>query len=99
MSGDTTMTMIGNLTAEPDLRFTPSGAAMLKFTVASTPRILDRTTNEWRDGEPLFMLCTAWRELAENAAESLFKGARVVVSGRLRQSKWETTEGEKRSTY
>jgi single-strand DNA-binding protein len=93
------MTLVGNLTAPPDLRYTPAGVAMARFTVASTPRVLDRTTNEYRDGDPLFLTCTAWRELAEHAAESLTKGARVVVVGRLRLSRWETDEGEKRSTY
>jgi single-strand DNA-binding protein len=99
VAGDTTVTVIGNLVGDLDLRYTPSGVAMAKFTVASTPRVLDRTTNEYRDGDPLFLGCTAWRELAEHAAESLTKGARVVVVGRLRLSRWETEEGEKRSTY
>jgi single-strand DNA-binding protein len=93
------MTIVGNLTDDPELRFTPAGVAMAKFTVASTPRIYDRTTGEYRDGEPLFMACTAWRDLAEHLAESLTKGARVVVTGRLRQSRWETENGEKRSAY
>lgn len=99
MSNDTTVTVVGNLTAEPDLRFTPAGVAMAKFTVASTPRVFDRESNQWRDGEPLFLMCTAWRELAEHAAESLSKGSRVLVVGRLRLSKWETEAGEKRSAY
>jgi single-strand DNA-binding protein len=99
MANETSVTVIGNLTADPDLRFTPQGTAMAKFTVASTPRVLDRQSNEYRDGDPLFLTCTAWRELAEHAAESLRKGTRVVVVGRLRLSRWETDEGEKRSAY
>ncbi len=97
MAGETTITTVGNLTSDPELRFTPQGVAMVKFTVASTPRTFDRTKNEWADGEPLFLNCTAWRDLAEHVAESLSKGARVVVTGRLRLSRWETPEGEKRS--
>jgi single-strand DNA-binding protein len=99
MANETSITVVGNLTADPELRFTGQGTAMTKFTVASTPRVFDRTKNEYRDGEPLFLTCTAWRELAEHVAESLTKGARVVVVGRLRLSRWETDEGEKRSTY
>jgi single-strand DNA-binding protein len=99
VSGETTITVFGNLTDNPDLRYTPAGVAMLKFAIASTPRVLDRATGEYRDGDTLFLGCTAWRELAEHAAESLTKGARVVVVGRLRLSRWETDEGEKRSTY
>ena len=99
MANDTTVTVVGNLTADPDLRFTPAGVALAKFTVASTPRVLDRASGEYRDGDPLFLTCTAWRELAEHAAESLRKGTRVVVVGRLRLSRWETDEGEKRSAY
>jgi single-strand DNA-binding protein len=99
MANDTTITVVGNLTTDPDLRFTPAGVAKVKFTVASTPRVFDKATNEYKDGEPLFLTCTAWRELAEHAAESLRKGTRVVVTGRLRLSKWETDEGEKRSAY
>ena len=100
MSNETTVTVIGNLTADPELRYTPNGGiAMAKFTVASTPRVFDRTANEYKDGDPLFLTCTAWRELAEHAAESLRKGHRVVVVGRLRLSRWETEEGEKRSAY
>ena len=99
MANDTSITVIGNLTADPDLRYTPQGTAMAKFTVASTPRVRDRETNEYHDGDPLFLTCTAWRELAEHAAESLRKGVRVVVVGRLRLSRWETDEGEKRSAY
>ena len=100
MSNETTVTVIGNLTADPELRYTPNGGtAMAKFTVASTPRVFDRTASEYKDGDPLFLTCTAWRELAEHAAESLRKGHRVVVVGRLRLSRWETEEGEKRSAY
>jgi single-strand DNA-binding protein len=97
MAGDTTITVIGNLTDDPELRFTPSGAAVAKFRVASTPRIMDRTTNEWKDGEPLFLACTVWRQAAEHVAESLQRGARVIVSGRLKQRSYETREGEKRT--
>jgi single-strand DNA-binding protein len=91
------MTVVGNLTADPELRYTGAGVAMARFTVASTPRVRDKATNEYRDGEPLFLTCTAWRTLAEHLAESLTKGARVVVVGRLRQSRWEDDKGEKRS--
>ncbi|MEQ4300609.1 single-stranded DNA-binding protein [Plantactinospora sp. B6F1] len=97
MAGDTTITVIGNLTDDPELRFTPSGAAVAKFRVASTPRFMDRTTNEWKDGEPLFLSCTVWRQAAEHVAESLQRGTRVIVSGRLRQRSYETREGEKRT--
>lgn len=97
MAGDTVITVIGNLTADPELRFTPSGAAVANFTVASTPRTFDRQSNEWKDGEALFMRCNIWREAAENVAESLTKGARVIVSGRLKQRSYETREGEKRT--
>ncbi|HET8683308.1 MAG TPA: single-stranded DNA-binding protein [Micromonosporaceae bacterium] len=97
MAGDTTITVIGNLTDDPELRFTPSGAAVAKFRVASTPRFLDRTSGEWKDGEPLFLNCNVWRQVAENVAESLQRGARVIVSGRLRQRSYETKEGEKRT--
>jgi single-strand DNA-binding protein len=96
-AGDVTITVIGNLTNDPELRFTPSGAAVARFSVASTPRILDRQTNEWKDGDPLFLSCNIWRQAAENVAESLQKGARVIVSGRLRQRSYETREGEKRT--
>ena len=99
MSNDTTLTVVGNLTADPEVRFLDSGAAMAKFTIASTPRTYDKTSNEWRDGEPMFLTCTAWRQLAENAAESLTKGTRVVVTGRLRQHHWENEQGEKRSMF
>ena len=97
MAGDTVITVIGNLTADPELRFTPSGAAVANFTVASTPRQFDRQTNEWKDGEALFLRCNIWREAAENVAESLTRGARVIVSGRLKQRSFETREGEKRT--
>ena len=96
-AGDTTITVIGNLTDDPELRFTPSGAAVAKFRVASTPRFMDKASNEWKDGEPLFLACTVWRQAAENVAESLQRGARVIVSGRLRQRSYETREGEKRT--
>jgi single-strand DNA-binding protein len=97
MAGDTTITVIGNLTDDPELRFTPSGAAVAKFRVASTPRFMDRASGEWKDGEPLFLSCTVWRQAAENVAESLQRGTRVIVSGRLRQRSYETREGEKRT--
>jgi single-strand DNA-binding protein len=97
MAGDTTITVIGNLTDDPELRFTPSGAAVAKFRVASTPRFMDRQSGEWKDGDPLFLQCTVWRQAAENVAESLQRGARVIVSGRLRQRSYETREGEKRT--
>jgi single-strand DNA-binding protein len=96
-AGDVTITVIGNLPDDPELRFTPSGAAVAKFRVASTPRFLDRQTNEWKDGEPLFLQCNIWRQAAENVAESLQRGARVIVTGRLRQRTYETREGEKRT--
>jgi single-strand DNA-binding protein len=97
VAGDTVITVIGNLTADPELRFTPSGAAVANFTVASTPRTFDRQTNEWKDGEALFLRCNIWREAAENVAESLTRGSRVIVSGRLKQRSFETREGEKRT--
>jgi single-strand binding protein len=96
-AGDTTITLIGNLTDDPELRFTASGVAMARFRVASTPRQLDRQTGEWKDGEPLFMNCTVWRQAAEHVAESLQRGTRVIVSGRLRQRSYETQQGEKRT--
>lgn len=95
-AGDITVTVIGNLTNDPELRFTPSGAAVASFTVASSSRVLDKTTNEWKDGETVFMRCSVWRQYAENVAESLTKGTRVIVSGRLKQRSYETREGEKR---
>ncbi len=98
MAGETQITVVGNLTADPELRFTPSGAAVANFTVASTPRQFDRQSNDWKDGETLFMRCSVWREAAENVAESLTRGARVVVSGRLVSRSWEDKEtGQKRS--
>lgn len=97
MAGETVITVVGNLTADPELRFTPSGAAVASFTVASTPRTFDRQTNEWKDGEALFLRCSIWRQAAENVAESLTRGMRVVVQGRLQQRSYETREGEKRT--
>lgn len=97
MAGETVITVVGNLTDDPELRFTPSGAAVANFTVASTPRTLDRQTNEWKDGDPLFLRCSIWRQAAENVAESLQRGMRVVVQGRLKQRSYETKEGEKRT--
>ena len=99
MAGETVITVIGNLTNDPELRFTPSGAAVASFTVASTPRTLDRNSNEWKDGEALFLRCSIWRQAAENVAESLQKGARVIVQGRLKQRSFETREGEKRTVF
>ena len=96
-AGDTTITVVGNLTDDPELRFTPSGAAVAKFRVASTPRFMDKSTNEWKDGEPLFLACTVWRQAAENVAESLQRGSRIIVTGRLKQRTYETREGEKRT--
>jgi single-strand DNA-binding protein len=97
MAGETVITVIGNLTGDPELRFTPSGAAVANFTVASTPRTFDRQSNEFKDGDTLFMRCSIWREAAENVAESLTKGTRVIVTGRLVQRSYETREGEKRT--
>ena len=94
MAGETTITLVGNLTADPELRFTPSGAAVANFTVASTPRTFDRNTNEWRDGDAMFLNCAVWRQAAENVAESLQKGMRVIVQGRLKSRSYETREGE-----
>lgn len=99
MAGETTITVVGNLTDDPELRFTPSGAAVAKFRIASTPRTLDRQTGEWKDGEPLFLACNIWRDAAEHVAESLQRGTRVIVQGRLRQRSYETREGEKRTVY
>ena len=99
MAGETVITVVGNLTDDPELRFTPSGAAVANFRVASTPRIFDRQTNEWKDGDPLFLSCSVWRQAAENVAESLQRGARVVVTGRLKQRSYETREGEKRTVF
>src|SRR6266852_6140063 len=97
MAGDTTITVIGNLTADPELRFTPSGAAVANFTIASTPRKFNRDTSEWEDQEALFLRCSIWRQAAENVAESLQRGMRVIAQGRLVQRSFETKEGEKRS--
>src|SRR4051795_10784895 len=97
MAGETTITVVGNLTDDPELRFTPSGAAVANFTVASTPRFLDKQTNEWKDGDALFLRCSVWRQAAENVAESLVRGSRVIVTGRLKQRSYETKEGEKRT--
>ena len=97
MAGETTITVVGNLTDDPELRFTPSGAAVANFTVASTPRNFDRQSGEWKDGDALFLRCNVWRQAAENVAESLTRGMRVMVSGRLRHRSFETREGEKRT--
>lgn len=97
MAGDTILTLVGNLTNDPELRFTPSGAAVANFTVASTPRTFDRQSNEWKDGETLFLRCSVWRDAAENVAESLQRGSRVIVTGRLKSRSYETKEGEKRT--
>jgi single-strand DNA-binding protein len=99
MAGETTITLVGNLTADPELRFTPSGAAVANFTVASTPRTFDRQTNEWRDGDAMFLNCAVWRQAAENVAESLQKGMRVIVHGRLKSRSYETREGERRTVF
>ena len=97
MAGETTITVVGNLTADPELRFTQAGAAVASFTVASTPRTFDRASGEWKDGEALFLRCSIWRQAAENVAESLTRGMRVIVQGRLRQRTFDTKEGEKRT--
>ena len=97
MAGETTVTIIGNLTADPELRFTPAGAAVANFTVASTPKRFDKQSGEWKDGDALFLRCNIWRQPAENAAETLTRGMRVIVTGRLRQRSFETREGEKRT--
>jgi single-strand DNA-binding protein len=99
MAGETVITLVGNLVDDPELRFTPSGAAVAKFRIASTPRTFDRQTNEWKDGESLFLTCNVWRQPAENVAESLQRGMRVIVQGRLRQRSYETKEGEKRTVF
>jgi len=97
--GDIPLTVVGNLTADPELRFTPAGAAVASFTVASSSRVRDTTTNEWKDGDVTFLRCNVWRQYAENVAESLRKGMRVIVTGRLKQRSYETREGEKRTVY
>lgn len=99
MAGETIITLVGNLTADPELRFTPSGAAVASFTVASTPRNFDRQTNEWKDGDAMFINCSVWRQAAENVAESLQRGMRVIVQGRLKSRSYETREGEKRTVF
>ncbi|HEX3731983.1 MAG TPA: single-stranded DNA-binding protein [Mycobacteriales bacterium] len=99
MAGDTGITLVGNLVDDPELRFTTSGAAVAKFRIASTPRTFDRQTNEWKDGESLFLTCNIWRQAAENVAESLQRGTRVIVQGRLKQRSYETREGEKRTVF
>ncbi|MFE8962134.1 single-stranded DNA-binding protein [Streptomyces iakyrus] len=99
MAGETVITVVGNLVDDPELRFTPAGAAVAKFRVASTPRTFDRQTNEWKDGESLFLTCSVWRQAAENAAESLQRGTRVIVQGRLKQRSYEDREGVKRTVY
>jgi single-strand DNA-binding protein len=98
-AGDTQITIAGNLVDDPELRFTPAGQPVAKFRIASTPRYLDKATNEWKDGDSLFLTCNVWRQAAENVAESLTRGMRVIVSGRLRQRSYETKEGEKRTVY
>ena len=99
MAGETQITIVGNLVDDPELRFTPSGAAVANFRVASTPRVFDRQTGEWRDGESLFLNCSVWRQYAENVAESLQRGMRVIVQGRLKQRSYETKEGERRTVF
>ena len=99
MAGDTQITIIGNLVDDPQLRYTPTGQAVANFRVASTPRFLDKNTNEWKDGDSLFLSCNVWRQAAENVAESLQRGMRVIVQGRLKQRSYETKEGEKRTVY
>src|SRR6204780_1197465 len=98
-AGDPPITVVGNLVADPELRFTASGQPVATFRVASTPRVMDRTTNEWKDGDSLFLTCNAWRQAAENVAETLQRGMRVIVTGRLKQRSYETEEGEKRTVY
>src|SRR5450631_1676238 len=99
MAGDTQITVVGNLVSDPELRYTPTGVAVANFRIASTPRTFDKQANEWKDGDSLFLACNVWRQAAENAAETLSKGMRVIVSGRLRQRSCETKEGEKRTVY
>lgn len=99
MAGETIITVVGNLVDDPELRFTPSGAAVANFRIASTPRTFDKQTNEWKDGESLFLSCSVWRQAAENVAESLVKGMRVVIQGRLKSRQYETREGEKRTVF
>ncbi len=99
MAGETIITVVGNLVDDPELRFTPSGAAVANFRIASTPRTFDRQSNEWKDGDALFLSCSVWRQAAENVAESLVKGMRVVIQGRLKSRQYETREGEKRTVF
>lgn len=99
MAGETVITVIGNLVDDPELRYTPSGAAVAKFRVASTPRTFDRESGQWRDGEAMFLTCSVWRQYAENVAESLSRGSRVIVQGKLKQRSYETREGEKRTVF
>ncbi|MFK4100784.1 single-stranded DNA-binding protein [Streptomyces sp. NPDC019531] len=99
MSGETVITVVGNLVDDPELRFTPAGAAVAKFRIASTPRVFDKQTNEWKDGDALFLTCSVWRQAAENVAESLARGVRVIVQGRLKQRSYEDREGVKRTVY
>ncbi len=99
MAGDTQITVVGNLVADPELRFTSTGQAVVSFRVASTPRFFDKQSNEWKDGDALFLTCNAWRQYAENISESLSKGMRVIVQGRLKQRTWETREGDKRTVF
>src|SRR6476619_703136 len=99
MAGDTVITVVGNLVDDPELRFTPAGAAVANFRIASTPRTFDRQTNEWKDGDTLFLSCAVWRQAAENVAESLQRGMRVIVQGRLKSRQYETREGEKRTVF
>lgn len=99
MAGETIITLVGNLTADPELRFTPSGAPVANFTVASTPRLFDRTSGEWKDGDAMFLNCSVWRQAAENVAETLTKGMRVIVQGRLKSRSYETREGERRTVF
>lgn len=98
-SGDTVITIVGNLVADPELRFTPAGQPVCSFRVASTPRFMDKAANEWKDGDSLFLTCNVWRQAAENAAETLMRGMRVIVQGRLKQRNYETKEGEKRTVF
>jgi single-strand DNA-binding protein len=98
-AGDTPITVVGNLVADPELRFTSTGQPVATFRIASTPRVMDRATNEWKDGDSLFLTCNVWRQAAENVAESLQRGMRVIVTGRLKQRNYETKEGEKRTVY
>lgn len=99
MAGETPITIVGNLTADPELRFTPSGAAVANFTVASTPRTFDRNSNEWKDGDPLFLRCSVWKQAAENVAESLQKGMRVIVQGRLKSRTYDDKDGNRRTVF